>query len=145
MCFRHASLYFQTKINGLTRLPSVRQYFLFKWFWQLQSSSLDLLLQHTVFAFFALSASTPNFCGGSAFKSLSANWRLLFSPTQVQSKQNWESRTRTLRLINFTTKVNVARDVYGEDNKYSWIRATLSLEKANAVKSHSLYEETFMP
>lgn len=41
--------------------------------------------------------------------------------------------------------VNVTRDVYGEDNKNFWIAAILSLEKANAVRSYSLYKETFKP
>lgn len=114
-------------------------------FWQLQLSCLDLLFQHMVVAFLAHYTPTPDLCGGSAFKNSSANWRLLFSPTQVQSKQNWEPGTRTLSLINFTAKVNVARDVYGEDNKNFWIGATFSLEKVNAVRSHFLYEETCKP
>lgn len=80
-----------------------------------------------VFAFLAYSTPNPIYGEAQLSRVHLQIEDYFFSPTQVQSKQNRESRARTLSLINFTTKINVARDVYGKDNKNFWIVATLSL------------------
>lgn len=102
MWFRYAFLYFQKWIEVSS---SVRECFVLKWFWQQQSSSLDLLFQHMVFAFFGTLDLHPQFMWRLSLEEFMCKLNITFSPTQVQSKQNWESRTRTLSLINFTTKL----------------------------------------